>query len=92
MKIKNNRVILVVDTENDFAECEVNLFGTVWYHLYSSLADDMLDLINDYNNMDITTLEFVEYLYDCIKFDDEAGRYKPHEFTTEEWEYILEGI
>ena len=92
MRIKNNRINLLISVEHDFVECEVHLFGTIWYHLYSSITDDMLDLLKGYNNGDITLLEFVEYLYDCIKFDDESGKYKPHEFTTEEWEYILEGM
>ena len=92
MRIKNNRINLLINVENDFLECEVHLFGTIWYHLYSSLTDDMLDLLNEYNNRDITLLELLEYWYDSIKFEDEYIEQKPREFTTEEWEYILEGL
>ena len=92
MRIKNNKINLLISQEHDFAECEVNLFSTVWYHLYISLDDNMLLALNEYNNGEISLLEFIEYLYDSIRFDDESGKYKPHEFTAEEWEYILEGL
>ena len=109
MRIKNNRINLLISKEHDFAECEINLFGTTWYHLYISLADNMLLALNEYNIGEIGLLELLEYWYmtlipilrdygvvtrdpDSIRFDDESGKYKPHEFTTEEWEYILEGL
>ena len=89
MRIKNNKINLLISVEHDFAECEVFMYDTVWYKQHCRLTPDIVEALGEYNNGDITLLEFVEYLYDSIRFDDEAGRYKPHKFTTEEWRYIL---
>lgn len=87
MKIKANGFELTI--EEEYVECEVRHNNTVWYFLEEYLTDELLELIEDYLNKDITLLQFVSAFYDSIEFEDEAEEQKPHEFTIEEWRYIL---
>ena len=73
----------------EYVECEVLFNNAVWYFLEEYLTDDLMELIEEYNNKNITLLQFVTSFYDSIKFEDENEEQEPHEFTTEEWSYIL---
>ena len=87
MVVKTNGFELTIDEE--YVECEVHFNNTVWYFLEEYLTDELLELIEEYINKDITLLDFVSSFYDSILFEDEGEEQSPHEFTLEEWRYIL---
>ena len=87
MKIEMNGFRLTVS--NEYVECEVQYNNTVWYFLEEYLTDELMDLVELYINKDITLLDFVTNFYDSIQFEDEGEEQEPHEFTLEEWRYIL---
>lgn len=88
MVVKTSGFKLTIDEE--YVECEVQYNNTVWYFLEEYLTDELLELIEEYINKDITLLDFVSSFYDSIQFEDEGEEQSPHEFTLEEWRYILE--
>ena len=74
---------------DDYVECEVLFNNTVWYFLEEYITDDLLELIEDYTNKNISLLSFVKSFYDSVSFEDEEGEQNPYEFTSDDWEYIL---
>lgn len=87
MIVKTNGFELTIADE--YVECEVHHDNSVWYFLEEYLTDELMELIEEYINKDITLLQFVTSFYDSIEFEDEEGEKKPHEFTLDEWNYIL---
>lgn len=87
MKVEMSGFKLAVSDE--YVECEVQYNNTVWYFLEEYLTDELMDLVELYINKDITLLDFVSNFYDSIQFEDEDEKQSPHEFTLEEWRYIL---
>ena len=87
MVVKTSGFKLTINEE--YVECEVQYNNTVWYFLEEYLTDELIELIEEYRNKNITLLQFVSDFYDSIQFEDEDEEQIPHEFTLEEWRYIL---
>lgn len=87
-KIKTDLLDLTIT--DDYVECEVEYNYTIWYNLEEYLTDDLMELIDDFINGEISLYTFLTIFYDCVLFEDENGQKHPYEFTESDWKYITE--
>lgn len=87
-KIKTDLLDLTIT--DDYVECEVEFNHTVWYNLEEYLTDDLLALIDDFMNGEISLFTFLTIFYDSVMFIDENEEKHPYEFTEKDWKYITE--